>query len=125
MLCPQCRIRCQKSGKHKNGLQRYRCGKCGRRYTEPRPKLLGNMRIPMAKALLALYLLVEGNSIRSIERVVGLEKKTIISLMLLAGEKSEHVSKQYIHRVRVRDVQADEIWGFVAMKNKTKMRLRP
>jgi IS1 family transposase len=83
------------------------------------------MRVPMEKALLALYLLTEGNSIRSIERVVGLEKKTITALMLLAAKKAESVSKKYIRSLTVKDVQADEIWAFVRMKNKTKQRLRP
>jgi IS1 family transposase len=78
------------------------------------------MRVPLNKALLCLYLLVEGNSIRSIERVVGLEKKTIIALMLLAGKKCERLLDRRIRGVKVKDVQADEIWGFVWCKQKTK-----
>ncbi|HEX3560229.1 MAG TPA: IS1 family transposase [Pyrinomonadaceae bacterium] len=76
--------------------------------------------MPLNKALLCLYLLVEGNSIRSIERVVGLEKKTIIALMLLAGKKCERLLDRRIRGVKVKDVQADEIWGFVWCKQKTK-----
>src|SRR5437763_15776304 len=83
------------------------------------------MRVPLDKALLCLYLLVEGNSIRSIERITGIEKKTIIALMILAAERAERVSKKYIRGLAVKDVQADEIWAFVRMKNKTKLRLRP
>jgi transposase-like protein/IS1 family transposase len=125
MKCKICNIPCQKSGKHINGAQRYRCRQCNHRFTEPRPRPLGNMRIPMWKALLCLNLLVEGNSIRSIARVVGLEKKTIISLLLLAGKKAESLMKRYIHSLPVREVQLDEIWGFVFCKQKTRNRLRP
>jgi IS1 family transposase len=83
------------------------------------------MRIPMKKALLCLNLLVEGNSIRSIGRVVGLEKKTIISLLLLVGEKTENLMAKRIHRLKVTEVQMDEIWGFVFCKQRTKNELRP
>jgi transposase-like protein/IS1 family transposase len=125
MNCSTCTVPGQKAGKHINGLQRYRCPACKRRFIEPRIRPLGSMRVPMEKALLALYLLTEGNSIRSIERVVGLEKKTVTTLMLLAAERADRISKKYIRGLKVKDVQADEIWAFVKMKNKTKLRLRP
>jgi len=79
----------------------------------------------MWKAMLCLNLLVEGNSIRGIERVTGLEKRTILSLLKLAGAKAERISRKYICKVRVHEVQADEIWGFVFCKQKTKNLLRP
>lgn len=114
-----------KSGKHRNGLQRYRCKNCRRRFAEDRHKPLGDMRIPMEKALLALNLYVEGNSIRSIERVVGLEKKTLLSLLRLVGRKCETLHAKRVRRLQVRDVQMDEIWGFVFCKQKTRMEVRP
>src|ERR1044072_4102041 len=116
MKCPNCNVPCRKSGKHINGTQRWRCPACKHRFTEPRPRPLGNMRIPMWKALLCLNLLVEGNSIRSTERVVKLEKKTIISLLLLAAKKAENIMARYIRRLKVTEVQLDEIWGFVFCK---------
>lgn len=125
MKCPNCRVICQKSGKHINGTQRYRCRQCNHRFIEPRPRPLDNMRVSLEMALLCLQLLVEGNSIRSIERVVGFEKKTIISLLLLAGRKAENLMTRYICRLPVREVQLDEIWGFVFCKQKTRNRLRP
>jgi IS1 family transposase len=68
---------------------------------------------------------VEGNSIRSIERVVDVQKKTILSLLILAGEKCERLMAKRIRGVKVTEVQADEIWGFVFCKQKTKNRLHP
>lgn len=125
MHCQNCGVSSWKAGKHINGVQRWICPACKRRFIEPQIRPLGSMRVPMERALLALYLLTEGNSIRSIERVVGLEKKTITALMLLAAERADCVSKKYICGLTVKDVQADEIWAFVKMKNKTKLRLRP
>lgn len=125
MKCTKCNLPCQKSGRHINGAQRYRCRQCKCRCTEPRPRPLDNMRTPLDKALLCLQLLVEGNSIRSIGRALGLEKKTVISLLLLAGKKAERLSQKLIRRIKVTDVQADEIWGFVFCKQKTKNQKYP
>ncbi len=125
MLCPSCYSPCHKAGKHINGLQRFRCKNCKRRFAEPQRRPLGNMRIPLDKALLALNLLVEGASIRGISRVVGLEKKTVISLLLHAGQRAETRMDARVRKVRVKDVQVDELWGFVFCKQWTKNALRP
>lgn len=68
------------------------------------------------RALLALQLLAEGNSIRSAARISGIDKKTILRLLVAAGEKCEALTASKIHSVPVRDVQADEIWGFIYKK---------
>jgi hypothetical protein len=34
MTCHNCRIGCSKAGKRIDGLQRYRCGQCGKTYSE-------------------------------------------------------------------------------------------
>lgn len=80
------------------------------------------MRLPFDKALLCLQLLLEGNSIRSTERVTGVGKRAIISLLVLAGERCERLMKEKIRKVKVSDLQADEIWAYVGMKEKTKKR---
>jgi len=80
------------------------------------------MYLPDDKSLLILTLMLEGNSIRSIERITGVEKKTITRVLLHAGEHCEQLMKQKINGVAVRDVEADEIWGFVGCKNRHKLR---
>ncbi len=47
--------------------------KCRKTFQEYREKLLGNMYLAEEKALMVLRLLLEGNSIRSIERITGVE----------------------------------------------------
>jgi IS1 family transposase len=84
--------------------------------------MLGNMYLPEAKALMCLQLLVEGNSIRSIERITGVHRDTVLSLLTVAGEKCEAMMDTNLRKVKVTDVQADEIWNFVGMKEKTKVR---
>ena len=80
------------------------------------------MYLPFDKALLVLQLLVEGVSIRSTERITGVEKKTILSLLVLAGERCERLLDEKVRKVKVNDLQLDEIWAYVGMKEKTKKR---
>src|SRR5215207_8643459 len=120
MTCHNCQIQAVKIGKDRKGNQRFRCNSCRKSFQPHRDKPLENMRLPMEKALLCLKLLVEGNSIRSTERITGVEKTTIINLLVLAGEKCERLLNDKIKGLSVSDVEADEMWGFVGMKERTK-----
>lgn len=122
MTCHNCQIIAVKIGKDRKGNQRFRCNTCRKTFQDQQDKPLDNMRLPMEKALLCLRLLVEGNSIRSTERITGVEKKTILSLLVLTGEKCERLLNEKIKGLAVQDVQADEMWGYVGMKEKTKKR---
>jgi IS1 family transposase len=68
--------------------------------------------------VLALRLLLEGNSIRSTERITDLDRNTIMKLLVLAGEKCERLLGDKIRNIPARDVQADEIWSFIGKKEK-------
>src|SRR5438105_3985495 len=83
--CAECGTRCQRFGKHRNGLRRFRCVECGKTFTEAHTRLMGTMTVDESKALLALQLLVEGNSLRSTERIVGIDRNTIMRLLVVAG----------------------------------------
>lgn len=74
------------------------------------------MTTPDEKTLLALSLLIEGNSLRSTERITGLDINTIMKLLVLAGEKCARIMAQQVRNVRVNDVECDEIWGYVGKK---------
>jgi hypothetical protein len=80
------------------------------------------MYLPLDKAEMCLRLLVEGNSIRSTERITGVNRNTILDLLVLVGEKCERLLNDKIRGLSVDDVQADEMWGFVGMKERTKKR---
>jgi len=88
----------------------------GKTYTEPRGRLLDAITTPVDTALLAIRLMVEGNSVRSIERATDLHRDTILRLLLLVGEKCEKLMGRLIVNVPVKDVQCDEIWGYVYKK---------
>jgi IS1 family transposase len=76
------------------------------------------MTVPEDKALLAIQLLLEGTSIRSTERITGLHRDTIIRLLIVAGERCMKVMDSKMHDLRCQKIQSDEIWTFVAKKDK-------
>jgi transposase-like protein/IS1 family transposase len=116
MSCPECEVRCQRFGTHRNGLRRFRCPQCKKTYTEAHRLTLGEMYVSEEKAIMALKLLVEGNSIRSTMRITGMDGNTITKILVLAGERCEKLMGRLIVNVPVTDVQADEIWGYVQKK---------
>lgn len=67
---------------------------------------------------LVLSSLVEGNSIRSIQRITGVHKRTILRLLENVAAKCNQLSASMIRNVQVRYLQVDEIWTFVKKKQK-------
>ncbi len=122
MTCHNCRIECKRHGKDRKGNQRYQCRQCSKTFLEPQEKPLEGMYLPVEKAEMVLRLLLEGNSVSSVERLTDVHHTTILKLLVLAGEKAERLMGQKLNSVPVRDVQADEIWSFVGKKEK---RLQP
>jgi IS1 family transposase len=91
-------------------------------FTDARDQTLDGMYLPVEKAEMVLGLLLEGNSVSSVERVTGIHHGTILKLLVLAGEKCERIMAQKIRSVAVRDVECDELWAFIGKKQK---RVRP
>jgi transposase-like protein/IS1 family transposase len=125
MTCHNCSSICKKFGKFgPQRIQRWRCKQCKRTFSEqhenPRGPL-GDMRVSLGKAEMCLKLMLEGMSIRSIQRITGMHQVTILKLLLIAGEKCERIMNAKIKNISVKDVEADEIWGFVKMKRNTRL----
>jgi IS1 family transposase len=76
------------------------------------------MRLPMDKAEAVLKLLVEGMSIRSIERVTQVHRDTIMRLLLTAGEKCQALMDSKMRNLPIRYLQVDEIWTFCGKKQR-------
>lgn len=118
MTCQTCNVECQRFGKHRNGLRRFRCPKCLKTYTEAHRRTLDTMYVPQEKAVLALRLLLEGNSIRSTERITELDRNTIMSLLVKAGERCQSLMDDRMRNLSLKHIQIDEIWTFVQKKNR-------
>ncbi len=116
MTCEDCQRNCQKFGMHGNGLRRFRCPNCKKTYTEAHKRVMDSMYIPQEKAAMALRLLLEGNSIRSTERITELDRNTLMSLLVKAGDRCQRLMDEKLVNLDVRDVEVDEIWGYVGKK---------
>jgi transposase-like protein/IS1 family transposase len=122
MQCPICKAEARRFGRDRYGNQRYQCQTCRKTFSERPARPLDEMRLPLDKALLCPQLLTEGNSIRATVRISGVAKATVIALLVCVGEKCEAFLRERLQSVPATDVQADEIWAFVKMKEKTKTR---
>ena len=80
------------------------------------------MYLPIQKAEMVLKLLLEGNSVSSVERSTEVHHTTILKLLVLAGEKAERIMGEKIKNVLVADVECDEVWSWIGKKQK---RVRP
>src|SRR6266567_99137 len=65
-----------------------------------------------------LGMMVEGNSIRSIVRMTGASKNTIVKFLADAGNAFSAYHDEHVRGVKARRVQCDEIWSFVYAKAK-------
>ena len=124
MQCAHCGVEhTKKFGKDRHGTQRYRCQECKKTFLEPQVKPIGDMRLELDKAVFALKLLLEGMSIRATERMTRIHRDTILGLVALIGHRCRRFSEARLNQVPVNNVQCDEVWGFVGMKEKTRQLL--
>ncbi|HEY9056966.1 MAG TPA: IS1 family transposase, partial [Aurantimonas sp.] len=65
-----------------------------------------------------LSMLVEGSSMRSISRITGVSINTVTKLLVDAGEACAAYHDEAVRGVAAQRVQCDEIWSFVAAKQK-------
>jgi|SRR5436190_4098378 len=62
--------------------------------------------------------LVEGNSIRSLERMTDTHRDTIMRLMVHIGEGCARIMDAQMHDLPCRRLQVDEIWTYVQKKQR-------
>lgn len=74
--------------------------------------------LPLEKQVMVISALAEGNSIRSIERMTGINRNTIMNLGLRVGKACEKLMDEKMRNLQSTNVQVDEIWGFIGKKKK-------
>jgi IS1 family transposase len=72
--------------------------------------------LPLEKQIQIVSALVEGNSIRSTARMVGVEHKTVMRVLLRVGKKCQRLLDEKMRGIHCRNVEVDEIWGYVGKK---------
>ena len=121
MTCIRCQhTSCVKAGSFgKRHVQRWKCTSCKNRFSEPHEKQTRNTfqsRPDLAEQ--ALKCLLEGCSIRSTERLTGLNRNTIMRLLLVGGERGARLMDSRMRGLTPRYLEIDEIWTWVGKKQK-------
>jgi transposase-like protein/IS1 family transposase len=121
MTCTKCQHQtCNKFGYFgKRRVQRWRCASCNSTFCEPHAKLTRDTFTSKPEAAEgALHCLLEGCSIRSTERLTGLNRNTIMRLLIVAGEHSARVMDARMRGLNSRYLQVDEIWTYIGKKRR-------
>lgn len=71
------------------------------------------------KKTTAISLLCEGSSIRSIERITGIHRDTVMRLGVRVGAGCRELMDSMFHGLRSEQIQVDEMWGFIGAKAST------
>ncbi len=75
-------------------------------------------QLTTAKRVAVVSALVEGNSVRSTERMTGVSRPTILKLLADLGTACAAFQNATVRNIRAQRVQCDEIWQFIGAKNK-------
>lgn len=74
--------------------------------------------LSIEKKVQIIGLLVEGNSMRSITRIVGCSINTVTKLLIDVGTACNQYQHEHLRNLNCKRIQCDEIWAFVGMKEK-------
>jgi IS1 family transposase len=75
-------------------------------------------RVPLARRVQIINCLVEGNSIRSTERMTGTHRDTICRLLVEIGDGCAALMDKQMRELRCRRIEVDEIWAYVGKKQR-------
>jgi IS1 family transposase len=70
------------------------------------------------KQSLILSQLVEGQSVRSVERITGVHRDTILRLLVRAAEKANVIHDLMLRDLPAEHIMVDEIWSYCGAKQK-------
>jgi IS1 family transposase len=74
------------------------------------------------KKVAVISMLAEGASIRAVERITGVNQNTIMSLNRRVGDACAKIMDEKMHGLNCKNIEIDEIWGFVGAKQKNAAR---
>jgi hypothetical protein len=75
-------------------------------------------RLPLSRQSQIIGGLVEGNSIRSVERMTNTHRDTIMRLMVRVGTGCARIMDEEMRDLPCRRLQLDEIWSYVGKKQR-------
>src|SRR5258708_28404408 len=70
------------------------------------------------KQIAVISALAEGSSIRSIERMTGINRNTIMNLGVRIGQGCAKLLDEKMRNLTCENLQFDELWGFIGKKER-------
>ena len=77
-------------------------------------------KLDRQKRVQVINCLVEGASIRATVRITGVAKKTVMRVLVEAGEVCADYQDRVFQRLNCRRLQLDEVWTWIYCKNKNR-----
>lgn len=72
--------------------------------------------LPIEKKIAAISMLCEASSIRSIERITGIHRDTIMRLGVRVGQGFKATLDAKCQDLPCERIEVDEIWGFIGAR---------
>lgn len=74
--------------------------------------------LPFDKQVAIISALTEGCSIRTVERMTGVHRDTIMRLQLRVGEACARLHDRTMHSLRINRLELDEVWAYVGKRQR-------
>lgn len=110
-----------KSGKYKTGHQRYYCKHCGKYFMDTVGTSIYRKHLSNDEIRMIYRLYIEGNGIRSIERITGHHRDTI-SKLLKETVKNEKTEEYLTNQIGLTTSECKKLWKILEAKRKTPSR---
>jgi transposase-like protein len=117
-------IKVHAHGGIKKDIHELRCTCCHTLFSEHKGTPYFGIHTPRGKVLEILKLLVEGNGIRGTERITGVHRDTVTSILVRTGEHLEKVTDEFLADLKANEIQFDELWTFVKKRKPSTKILR-
>jgi len=108
-----------KKGFNARGNQMFKCKTCGVRFPETKGTVFYNRHLNEEQIIMICKLLVEGNGIRAIERILEIHRDTVSKVVEDLARHAREVTDFLIRDVGLTEVQVDEMWSFVKKNKRT------
>src|SRR5439155_9361342 len=79
---------------------------------------MSNNYLKTEQKIAVIAALAEGSSIRSVERMIGIHRDTIMRLGVKIGQGCARLLDQKMRGLDCKRLELDEIWGFIGKKDK-------
>ena len=97
-------------------IRKYICTSCRTIFCERTNTVFYDLRTEEDTVLLALKMLLNGMSLRSIARILELSLNTILRWLFRAANQSEEVNEVLLRELDISRVELDELWTIVEKK---------